>query len=62
MIAVVDDKAERPVSIGSAAPAGGLRRFVNDDVAPRLGEAHSGAQARKPRSDDMDGPAAHRTP
>ena len=62
MVAVVDDKAQGLVGVGSAASSGGLRRLMHDHLKSGLGEPHSGAQAGDARSHDMDGPAPHRTP
>ena len=62
MVAVVDDEAEGGIEIGPAAAAREGRRFIHDDPAPGIDEAHSGAEPRDPGADDMDGPAAHEIP
>src|ERR1700722_14555560 len=62
MVAIVDDEAKRWVKIGSATAAGERRSLVHNDLDPGIGNAHSGAQARNARADDMDRASAHRMP
>ena len=59
MVAVVDDKVQRLVVVGTATPAGRTRCFVQDDPVAFLDKAHRGAQAGDTSPNNMRGRAAH---